>query len=125
MPNPWLDIPLADYEAHMALPATGQARLIADELEILVRAHSPSQLPHDTMAHVSPSPYSSLRLLAPGMQLVSQEELQRQASLVGFAPERSRMAVSTGGKRFCINEFRLGMPSPPAEVQSEPRHTKS
>lgn len=40
MRNPWLDIPLADYEAHMALPTVGQAQLIADELHSLVRAHS-------------------------------------------------------------------------------------
>ncbi len=30
MRNPWLDIPLADYEAHMALPYVGQARLLSD-----------------------------------------------------------------------------------------------
>jgi len=28
--NPWLTIPLADYEAHMTLPQVGQARLLAD-----------------------------------------------------------------------------------------------
>ena len=30
MHNPWLDIPLCDYEAHMALPCVGQAQLFAD-----------------------------------------------------------------------------------------------
>lgn len=208
MRNPWLDIPLADYEAHMALPTVGQSRLIADELETLVRIHRPDsvaiigcaggngfdcvvgrsvsrvigvdlnpqyieqararyqgripglelhiadiqasgslfdpvdllyaalvleyvdlartidilgrhcnrngvlavlfQLPHETIDHVSPSPYTSLQLLAPGMQLISREDLRRQAMHAGFAPEHSRMAVSTGGKRFCIDEFRLG-----------------
>jgi hypothetical protein len=44
------------------------------------------------------------------MRLVPQEELQRQAMHAGFAPEQSRMAVSTGGKRFRIDEFRLGEP---------------
>jgi hypothetical protein len=38
MRNPWLDIPLADYEGHMALPAIGQSRLIADQLDTLVSA---------------------------------------------------------------------------------------
>ena len=38
MDNPWLDIPLADYEAHMALPEVAQAELLARELEGLVRA---------------------------------------------------------------------------------------
>lgn len=30
MKNPWLDIPLADYEGHMALPHVGQAQLLSD-----------------------------------------------------------------------------------------------
>ena len=30
MNNPWLDIPLADYEAHMLLPNVGQAQLLSD-----------------------------------------------------------------------------------------------
>ena len=211
MHNPWLDIPLADYEAHMALPTVGQAQLIANELDILVRTYSPSsvaiigcaggngfdctvgssvsrvvgvdinpqyverardrykgripglelhiadvqtseslfdpvdliyaalvleyvdlgrtmsvlgsycnangvlavlsQLPHETMAHVSPSPYTSLQLLAPGMRLISQEELQRQASQAGFAAVHSRITVSTGGKRFRIDEFRVRAPA--------------
>lgn len=208
MRNPWLDIPLADYEAHMALPTVGQAQLIAHELDVLVRTHSPasvaimgcaggngfdcaadigvgrivgvdinphyverarerykdripglelhvadiqaseylfdpvdliyaalvleyvdagrtmsvlrshcntdgvlavlSQLPHETMAHVSPSPYTSLQLLAPGMRLISQEELQRQASQAGFVPIHHRTTVSAGGKRFRLDEFRSG-----------------
>ena len=44
MRNPWLDIPLGDYEAHMALPTVGQAQLIADELDALVRTLSPRSL---------------------------------------------------------------------------------
>lgn len=30
MKNPWLDIPLADYEGHMALPCVAQAQLLSD-----------------------------------------------------------------------------------------------
>jgi len=44
MRNPWLDIPLGDYEAHMALPAIGQSQLIADQLDILVRTYAPSSV---------------------------------------------------------------------------------
>ena len=44
MRNPWLDIPLGDYEAHMALPAIGQSQLIADQLDILVRRYAPSSV---------------------------------------------------------------------------------
>jgi SAM-dependent methyltransferase len=30
MKNPWIDIPLADYEAHMDLPHVGQTRMLSD-----------------------------------------------------------------------------------------------
>src|SRR5579862_9640039 len=30
MQNPWLTIPLADYEAHMRLPAVAQSQLLSD-----------------------------------------------------------------------------------------------
>jgi trans-aconitate methyltransferase len=39
--NPWLAIPLADYEAHMALPEVGQAELLANVLADAVRVHAP------------------------------------------------------------------------------------
>lgn len=44
MSNPWLAIPLAEYEAHMALPEIGQAQWLADELEFSVRQHSPKSV---------------------------------------------------------------------------------
>jgi len=42
--SPWLDIPLADYEGHMALPEIAQARMLADEIESAVRQHAPSSV---------------------------------------------------------------------------------
>ena len=42
--SPWLDIPLADYEGHMALPEIAQARMLADELARAVRQHTPSSV---------------------------------------------------------------------------------
>lgn len=39
--NPWLAIPLADYEAHMALPEVGQAALLADLLAEAIARHAP------------------------------------------------------------------------------------
>jgi hypothetical protein len=42
--NPWLDIPLEDYEGHMALPEIVQAQLLADELESAVHSHAPSSV---------------------------------------------------------------------------------
>jgi trans-aconitate methyltransferase len=66
-----------------------------------------SQVPHETMTHVSQSPYASLQLLAPRMNFVSQKELQRKAAQAGFSSEHSRAILSAGGKRFSVEEFRL------------------
>src|SRR5262245_53699954 len=42
--NPWLTIPLSDYEAHMALPSVGQAQLLAELFAAELRARSPSSV---------------------------------------------------------------------------------
>ena len=34
MRNPWLDIPLDDYESHMSLPGVGQAQMIETLLQV-------------------------------------------------------------------------------------------
>jgi SAM-dependent methyltransferase len=39
--SPWLDIPLSDYEGHMALPEVGQASLLADVFEAMLREYRP------------------------------------------------------------------------------------
>jgi trans-aconitate methyltransferase len=44
MTSPWLDIPLDEYEAHMALPSVGQAQLIAEQLRDLVRQAAPQSV---------------------------------------------------------------------------------
>ena len=206
MSNPWLEIPLADYEAHMALPSIGQSQLIADQLDGLVRTFCPhsigiigcaggngldrlagtsvnrvvgvdlnpeyieqtrrryegrfadlelyiadiqtalslfepvdllyvalvleyvdldrtmsvlwrhcknngvlaviSQLPHETITEVSPSPYTTLCRLAPVMRLVSRKELQLRAGHTGFCPEHSSTVLSPSGKIFSVETFR-------------------
>jgi trans-aconitate methyltransferase len=42
MTNAWLEIPLADYEAHMALPTVGQAQLLSERLQHLIKANRPA-----------------------------------------------------------------------------------
>ena len=44
MSNPWLSIPLQDYEGHMALPHVGQAKMIANELEELLQTYMPTSV---------------------------------------------------------------------------------
>ena len=42
--NPWLDIPLEDYEAHMAAASVEQASMLADTLGSLLEAYRPRSL---------------------------------------------------------------------------------
>src|SRR5690349_21449618 len=44
MRNPWLDIPLGDYEGHMASPQVGQAQLLSDTLAESLRTYSPRSI---------------------------------------------------------------------------------
>jgi len=206
MRNPWLDIPLAEYEGHMALPAVRQAEMLADELEFAVRQHSPksiallgcaggngldrlvgtgvervvgidinpayveavrsrfrSRIPglelyvadiqcalpqlspvdllfaalifeyvdvamtmsslqtvctpggalviilqaaSSSLEAVSPSPYKSIRLLAPAMRLLDQADVQNQAIAAGFSLASSRVVNLQSGKHFIVLSFR-------------------
>ena len=42
MRSPWLDIPLADYEGHMALPGVGQAEMLATQFAQLLATWTPA-----------------------------------------------------------------------------------
>ena len=44
MKNPWLTIPLEDYEGHMAMPAIGQAQMLSDEFDKLLRRYAPKSV---------------------------------------------------------------------------------
>lgn len=41
MSNPWLEIPLEEYEGHMSLPSIGQAQMLADHFEEVLWRHRP------------------------------------------------------------------------------------
>ncbi len=44
MQNPWLTIPLADYESHMALPEIGQAQLLSDIFASILQENRPDSV---------------------------------------------------------------------------------
>ncbi|RPI77037.1 MAG: hypothetical protein EHM45_10650 [Desulfobacteraceae bacterium] len=44
MKNPWLEIPLCDYEGHRALPQVAQARLLADVFARALGRYSPESV---------------------------------------------------------------------------------
>jgi SAM-dependent methyltransferase len=44
MSNPWLNIPLDDYEGHMSLPAVGQAQMIAALLDHALERWTPTSI---------------------------------------------------------------------------------
>jgi len=201
--NPWLAIPLADYEAHMALPQVGQAELLANVLADVVRLHAPRsvavlgcaggngfdrvppgtrlvgidlnpdyvavararhgaragielyvgdvtadelpfapvelayagllfeyvepavalrrlagkllpggtlaavlQLPSAEQTEITPSPYTSLAMLAPSMRLVPPASLTRAALAEGYTSVGDEVATASGGKRFAVQTYR-------------------
>jgi hypothetical protein len=44
MSNPWLDIPLDDYEGHMSLPTVGQAQMLAEQLYRAIVRWTPTSI---------------------------------------------------------------------------------
>ncbi len=44
MSNPWLTIPLEEYEGHMSLPEVGQAKMLASELQELLGTYAPASI---------------------------------------------------------------------------------
>src|SRR5438309_637460 len=44
MGNPWLQIPLTDYEGHMSLPYVAQADLLADLFGLALQRHLPDSV---------------------------------------------------------------------------------
>lgn len=44
MDNPWLHIPLADYEGHMTLPQVAQAQLLSDVFAAALDRHPPASV---------------------------------------------------------------------------------
>ncbi|MBS1198417.1 MAG: methyltransferase type 12 [Proteobacteria bacterium] len=44
MDNPWLDLPLADYEGHMALPGIEQAQMLSDLLADAIAQFEPQSI---------------------------------------------------------------------------------
>jgi SAM-dependent methyltransferase len=44
MSNPWLNVPLDDYEGHMSLPAVGQAQMIAEQLDRALERWAPTNI---------------------------------------------------------------------------------
>jgi hypothetical protein len=55
---------------------------------------------------VSPSPYQTIRLLAPAMRLLDQADVQNQAIAAGFSLASSRVVSLQSGKRFIVLSFR-------------------
>jgi ubiquinone/menaquinone biosynthesis C-methylase UbiE len=61
MQNPWLTIPLDDYEGHMALASIGQAQMLANQFERLMVQYSPA-----SVAIIGCAGGNGLERLAPG-----------------------------------------------------------
>lgn len=44
MSNPWLEVPLSDYESHMSLPVIAQAEMLANQLSEALHQFSPASV---------------------------------------------------------------------------------
>ena len=44
MKSPWLDVPLEEYEGHMAWPGVGQAQLLGETLSLAIEQFSPQSV---------------------------------------------------------------------------------
>jgi hypothetical protein len=84
MQSPWLQIPLSEYEAHMALPDVAPAPLLASQFEALLRD---------------------------ALQLVPPEDVAIAATQAGFAPLSSRRIALRSSKRFMLQTFRFSQES--------------
>ena len=127
--NPWLTIPLADYEAHMALPQVGQAQLLADLFAALVLEYvepesvlesisswlaprgtltTVLQLPSADAPEITPSPFTSLARLAPRLSLLAPGRLAQLGARSGLRALAAGTVAATGGKRFAVQSFSRG-----------------
>ena len=87
MSHPWLEIPIADYEAHMALPSVGQAQLLSDALRRTVAEFRPRSLAVLGVAGGNglESVFNSLARLESAFSFVDPAFLERHLSAHGFS----------------------------------------
>jgi hypothetical protein len=91
--NPWLTIPLADYEAHMALP---RLELHVTDLERAQLDLAPVELVFAALVLEYVEPESAPKRLV------------RLAARSGLRASDTRTVTATGGKRFAVQSFARG-----------------
>jgi len=95
MKSPWLDIPLADYEGHMALPQVGQAQLLSDVFALALDAYTPRSVAVLGCAGGN------------GFNRISPQATQRVVG-VDVNPEYVNEARGRFGQRFPVLELFVG-----------------
>ena len=103
MPHPWLQIPVADYEAHMALPAVGQAELLGSLLLRAVSSVSPQALAVFGVAGGN------------GLERIDSGMVSRVVAL-DFNPDFLSVCTHRHGQRFAryepvLHDLSLGVPA--------------
>lgn len=103
--NPWLHIPLADYEAHMALPQVAQARMLAAQMARFTEETQPHSLAVAGVAGGN------------GLEALSPEITRR---VVAIDVNRDYLAACENRHAGCFEQFEavehdlsLGMPAMP------------
>ena len=128
MKNPWLNIPVADYEGHMQSPEVGQLQVLSDlfaaglfeyvDIEkalvnicksllpdgVLVAA---LQLPSAQSAPVTKTAFGSLATLGSIMKLVESAEFTRVCAAHRMVLAREKKVPLKQGKALFVGEYRL------------------
>jgi SAM-dependent methyltransferase len=100
--NPWLEIPLEDYEAHMSLPAIDQAALITRQLGDLLVERAPT-----SVAVIGCAGGNGFeRLIQPGISRVVGVDINAQY----IDAVRQRYAVSIEGLQLVVADIQSQAP---------------
>lgn len=109
MPNPWLEIPLADYTGHMGSPAVGQTRLLNELLAAALRDLRPRTVLHvgcgagNGLEHVDPA--VTERVVGVDVNPNFLAELHRRLPQPGF--ELETRCGDIGAMDFAAGSFAL------------------
>jgi hypothetical protein len=113
MSNPWLNIPLADYEGHMSLPAVGQAQMIAEqfaradaEAELSARRSSYRRIATATFGHSRGLIFALQVAGLPGLCHDTGGTRDTFPCGGGGGVRGRRLHGHRAGKRFSVQNFR-------------------
>jgi S-adenosylmethionine:diacylglycerol 3-amino-3-carboxypropyl transferase len=102
MNNPWLNIPLTDYEGHMALQGIEQAQMLSD-----IFAEAIAKFQPQSIAIIGSAGGNGFERIPPTVSRVVGVDLNPHFVAETKIRIDSRIVTSQGGKEFQVQEFEL------------------